>query len=202
VFGLLGMLANWVICVLLCEKVGPNLGFHRKDREDPFIFEMFTLISFGNFLFNASMSMFPGREADLFGTLFSHLGSNDCDVEHIVYAQRTVARLFFFLFPGGLFVGYLMWPFAGFVWPYLSTLGALRCRFHGSSGSALSARRLNGVGAIAPWNSERLHGLPGATYVLQSTALFCIEFHLADLCCNGSMGCLDAAVLPVLAPPN
>jgi len=147
VMGTLQMTMNWVICLLHCA-VSSKVGFARRDREGLLIFKAFAALCLVGFLFNVVITIFPENRAhggDPLRFLLQPLEDSSRraidSIKEVSFQVRASVHLFHVLVPGALFIGYLIWPLQGFVWPLVSTFIFLRCWHRRSYTSDLTARQ-------------------------------------------------------------
>eukprot|EP00434_Breviolum_minutum_P033907 symbB.v1.2.030000.t1/scaffold3336.1/size58873/6 len=76
-----------------------------------------------SFLFNVAITIFPESSAHPLRFLLHPLGEGRPDIS---FQVRASVHLFHVLVPGSLFIGYLLFPLQGFVWPAVSTISFLR----------------------------------------------------------------------------
>jgi len=139
--GTLTMAAIWVMC-LLHIQASSWVGFTRRDREALMHFKSFSVLCVVQFAFNVAIACFPensisGKNPMRF--LIQPL-TEASTLQDVAWQARASEHLFHMLVPGGLFFGYVMWPLQGFVWPFVSALGSLRCWHRRSWASPLTAR--------------------------------------------------------------
>lgn len=127
VMGILVMTVNWMIG-LLHIFVSSKVGFARRDREGLLIFKAFSTLCFVSFLFNVAITIFPESSAHPLRFLLHPLGEGRpvTSMQDISFQVRASVHLFHVLVPGSLFIGYLLFPLQGFVWPAVSTISFLR----------------------------------------------------------------------------
>jgi len=122
--GVVVMAANWVMCFVLW-LIASHIGFKRKNVQDYWVFTAFALICGANFLFNLVTMIFP----DGFGRMLSPLDfEGSVRMENVSAEVQASLKFFSLLVPGGLFIGYTMWPLQGFVWPLVSSFCCVRWR--------------------------------------------------------------------------
>lgn len=148
--GFLQMTATWLI-LLFHIRVTSWVGFSRRDREALMVFRSWTIQCLLSFLFSVAISIFPPTHSsddphnpssdDPLTLLGQHLTMDALKaIQDVTFQVRASVHLFHVLVPGGLFLGYLMFILQGFVWPFVSTLTALRF-YHGRRlGPELTAR--------------------------------------------------------------
>lgn len=139
--GLLMMSATWLI-LLSHIRISSAVGFSRRDREGIMVFRSWTAQCMVSFFFNVAITIFPQVHGNPFSLLFQDISSADPMkvIEDLTFQMRAAVHLFHVLVPGGLYLGYLLFPLQGFVWPFVSTLGVLRCRHGRVRGPELRAR--------------------------------------------------------------
>ncbi|CAK9114093.1 unnamed protein product [Durusdinium trenchii] len=127
VMGILVMTVNWMIG-LLHIFVSSKVGFTRRDREGLLIFKAFSTLCFFSFLFNVAITIFPESSAHPMRFLLHPFGEGRAitSMQDISFQVRASVHLFHVLVPGSLFIGYLLFPLQGFVWPAVSTMSFLR----------------------------------------------------------------------------
>jgi len=145
VVGTLQMTANWVMC-LLHIFVSSRVGFTRRDREGLMVFKAFALLCVVGFLFNVTITIFPVSSAHGGDPLRFFLAPLDSSrpidsIKEVSFQVRASVHFFHVLVPGTLFIGYLVWPLQGFVWPLVSTFTFLRCWHRRSIAPPLSVRK-------------------------------------------------------------
>lgn len=126
-FGTLQMSANWVLCILHI-RVSNFVGFRRRDREAQLVFQAFVVLVLANFFFGCGIAMFPDISRNPMRLMLQPIA--EISMEHVSFQAKASVHLFHCLMPGSLFIGYLLWPLQGFVWPFVSSLGCLQC-MHG-----------------------------------------------------------------------
>jgi len=115
--GLLMMSATWLI-LLSHIRISSCVGFSRRDREGIMVFRSWTAQCLVSFLFNVAITIFPQVHGDPSKMLLQHLSANPIEViENVTFQTRAAVHLFHVLVPGGFFLGYLLFPLQGFVWP-------------------------------------------------------------------------------------
>ncbi|CAJ1376278.1 unnamed protein product, partial [Effrenium voratum] len=127
VMGIVVMTVNWMIG-LLHVFVASKVGFSRRDREGLLIFKAFSMLCFVSFLFNVALTIFPESSAHPIRFLLQPLGEGRAitSMQDLSFQVRASVSLFHVLVPGSLFIGYLLFPLQGFVWPFVSTMSCLR----------------------------------------------------------------------------
>jgi len=144
IVGTLQMTATWLIC-LLHIFVSSRVGFARRDREGLLIFKAFAVLCLVGFLFNVTITIFPESTmhgGDQLTTFFQPLTTGRAidSIKQVSFQVRSSVHLLHVLVPGTLFIGYLIWPLQGFVWPHVSNWMWLRWWHRKNWTSVLSAR--------------------------------------------------------------
>jgi len=144
IVGTLQMTATWLIC-LLHISVSSRVGFARRDRESLLIFKAFAVLCLVGFLFNVAITIFPESTmhgGDQLTSFFEPLAAGRAidSIKQVTFQVRSSVHLLHVLVPGTLFIGYLIWPLQGFVWPHVSNWMFLRWWHRKNWTSVLSAR--------------------------------------------------------------
>jgi len=142
VMGILVMTVNWMIG-LLHIFVSAKVGFTRRDREGILIFKAFSTLCLVSFLFNVAITIFPESSAHPLRFLLQPLGEGRAitSMQDISFQVRASVHLFHVLVPGSLFIGYLLFPLQGFVWPFVYNMCVLRLWYRRSFTPDLTARQ-------------------------------------------------------------
>mmetsp|Transcript_91114 Transcript_91114/g.162175 ORF Transcript_91114/g.162175 Transcript_91114/m.162175 type:complete len:1004 (+) Transcript_91114:43-3054(+) len=175
VMGILVMGGNWVMCYVLWQ-VASHVGFHRTDRLDLVVFKVFSTICSANFLFNVAILVFPQGLHSLLIPL------NDVSLQDVSFEQEASTKLLNVLIPGGLFIGYIMWPLQGFLWPMLASLACLRYR--SSCRQQVSAREAEL--SLEPLGISLAHDYMG--HVVQPTCCCLMLFFASDAAWQAFLG--------------
>jgi len=174
VLGTLVMAANWVMC-FVHSKASSFVGHVRRDREGLLLFKVFAALCLVNFMFNVSIALFPESQAHAWEHMLRPLGSGLVTMQGVAFEARLSSHLFHVLVPGSLFIGYLIWPLQGFLWPFVSGLATLRCKYRRTR--AVSAREaelhLEPLGISLP------HDYMGT--IVQPTACSLVLFFSSDV---------------------
>eukprot|EP00439_Symbiodinium_sp_Y106_P021289 s3461_g2.t1 len=146
VMGILVMTVNWMIG-LLHIFVSAKVGFTRRDREGILIFKAFSTLCLAAWLH----SFEPPKWHRKLGVLGAHplrfllqpLGEGRAitSMQDISFQVRASVHLFHVLVPGSLFIGYLLFPLQGFVWPFVYNMCVLRLWYRRSFTPDLTARQ-------------------------------------------------------------
>jgi len=150
IIGIVGAIANTVMCVAL-GVITSQCGIARKDRQHFVVFVIFCAICFWGFTFNVMQFVFSEWLKDPFKSMNFFVasglpGTGDMQawLMEVSFQMEYGAKLWWMIVPG-YFIGYILWPLQGFVWPLLSDLAFMKCRYRKScnaivGGAFLTAR--------------------------------------------------------------
>merc|ERR1719414_379293 len=96
-------------------------------------------------------------------------------MQSVAFQARASTHFFHVLVPGGLFIGYLIWPLQGFVWPLVSTLASLKCRSRWCREITAREAEL----ALEPLGISIPHDYMGT--IVQPTCVSLVLFFASDL---------------------
>mmetsp|Transcript_38234 Transcript_38234/g.80987 ORF Transcript_38234/g.80987 Transcript_38234/m.80987 type:complete len:729 (+) Transcript_38234:245-2431(+) len=174
VLGTLVMAANWVMC-FVHSKASAVVGFDRRDREGLLLFKVFAALCLVNFCFNITMALFPESKANVWQYILNPLGSGMVSMQGVAFDARVAGHLFHVLVPGGLFIGYLIWPLQGFLWPFVSALASLRCCYRRAK---VASARVAEV-ALEPLGVSLAHDYMGT--IVQPISCSLVLFFASDV---------------------
>eukprot|EP00927_Polykrikos_kofoidii_P046249 TRINITY_DN40466_c0_g1_i1.p1 TRINITY_DN40466_c0_g1~~TRINITY_DN40466_c0_g1_i1.p1 ORF type:complete len:1124 (-),score=145.74 TRINITY_DN40466_c0_g1_i1:188-3526(-) len=173
VLGTLGMTGNWLIC-LLHIFLSSMVGFSRADREGLVLYKAFSVLCLMNFLFGLTINCIPKETVmgDL-ESLVKPYTQQPSTLQDIAKQAEVSVQIFHMLVPGGLFIGYIMWPFQGHVWPLVSTLTTLNFWHKRTCSGKLYAR--SAERALEPLGLSIAHDYMGSV-VQPATCVIAIYF--------------------------